>query len=167
MSHLGSKVSALLDGRLPQAEEERCWAHVHECHACRDLVEREGWVKTRLAQLSTGPACAPDALKNSLRGHTPQLVPPAFPTASRHRNRGLVAIGGGAVGACVVGVLALGLGATPRMDPRPPVTDLSRPTVPSSPATSDAARARRSGQQSSTRSPLAERLVAVGEKMAP
>ena len=48
MSHLGSRVSALVDGRLPLAEEERLWEHVHTCHPCRDLVEREGWVKTRL-----------------------------------------------------------------------------------------------------------------------
>ncbi|CAA9397826.1 MAG: hypothetical protein AVDCRST_MAG60-1919 [uncultured Nocardioides sp.] len=30
MMHLGSRVSALLDGRLPVEEEERAWAHVHE-----------------------------------------------------------------------------------------------------------------------------------------
>ena len=54
MSHLGWRVRALLDGRLSPAEEERCWSHVHGCHACRDLVGREGWVKTRLAGLSLG-----------------------------------------------------------------------------------------------------------------
>ena len=54
IGHLGSRVSALLDGQLSPAEAERAWAHVHACHACRDLVEREGWVKTRLAGLSFG-----------------------------------------------------------------------------------------------------------------
>ncbi|CUR56714.1 hypothetical protein NOCA1120156 [metagenome] len=54
MSHLGSRVSALLDGRLAPEEEERCWAHVHSCHTCRDLVEQEGRVKTQLARLSPG-----------------------------------------------------------------------------------------------------------------
>ena len=48
IGHLGSRVSALLDGQLPPDEAERAWGHVHSCHACRDLVEREGWVKTRL-----------------------------------------------------------------------------------------------------------------------
>ena len=48
------RVSALLDGQLSGEEAERAWAHVHACHACRDLVEREGWVKTRLAGLSFG-----------------------------------------------------------------------------------------------------------------
>ena len=52
MGHLGSRVSALLDGQLSPADTERAWEHVHSCHACRDLVEREGWVKTRLAGLA-------------------------------------------------------------------------------------------------------------------
>ena len=54
IGHLGSRVSALLDGQLPPDETERAWAHVHTCHFCRDQVEREGWVKTRLAGLSFG-----------------------------------------------------------------------------------------------------------------
>ena len=51
IGHLGTRTSALLDGQLPAAEAERLWAHVHGCHLCRDLVEREGWVKTRLSGL--------------------------------------------------------------------------------------------------------------------
>ncbi|HET7196739.1 MAG TPA: zf-HC2 domain-containing protein, partial [Nocardioides sp.] len=84
MAHLGSRVSALLDGRLAPAEEERLWAHVHECHPCRDLVEREGWVKTQLATLSLGSASAPERLKSSLMGGLTcsGLTPPSFPTAS-------------------------------------------------------------------------------------
>ena len=31
----------------PPAEAERAWAHVLACPGCRDLVEREGWVKTQ------------------------------------------------------------------------------------------------------------------------
>ena len=157
MAHLGSRVSALLDGRLAAAEEERCWAHVHECHACRDLVEREGWVKTRLARLSLEAGSAPDDLKDSLRGRCPTLTPAAFPTGSRSRSRSLVAIGGGAAGACVVGVLALGLGAPARVEPRPPATDLSRPAGPVSPVLSGTQR----------HGPLTERLVTIREKMAP
>jgi anti-sigma factor RsiW len=159
MAHLGSRVSALLDGRLGAAEEERCWQHVQECHSCRDLVEREGWVKTRLAQLSFGTACAPDDLKTSLRGRCGALDPQPFPTgsASRSRSRSLVAIGGGAAGACVVGVLALGLGSPARVEPRPPATDLSRLVGPVAPTLSDSRQHR----------PLTQRLVAVREKMAP
>ena len=55
-AHLGTRVSALLDGQLGEAETDRAWDHVHQCHVCRDLVEREGWVKTRLARWSSdGP----------------------------------------------------------------------------------------------------------------
>ena len=61
MGHLGDRASALLDGQLAPMEEERAWAHVHTCHQCRDVVEREGWVKTRLAGLSFDTACAPSS----------------------------------------------------------------------------------------------------------
>jgi anti-sigma factor RsiW len=168
MGHLGARVSALLDGRLDPAEEERCWDHVHQCHACRDLVEREGWVKTRLAQLSWGPAspAAPDGLKASLRGQCGAVSAARFPVASRTRSRTLVAIGGGAAGACVVGVLALGLGTAPRVEPRPPATDLSRPTGPASPSVVEPGR-RAGGRAGVPAAPLTERLVAVREKMGP
>ena len=69
------------------------------------LVEREGWVKTRLAGLQYGGSAAPAHLKGSLlvRGLAPgwpprrraSLVPAAQATP---RHLGLVGIGGGAVG---------------------------------------------------------------------
>ena len=137
IGHLGSRVSALLDGQLPPEEAERAWAHVHSCHFCRDQVEREGWVKTRLAGLSFGSANAPADLKGSLRGG-PVSMPPgdAYLALARHvdqrprRNAGLVALGGGALGAAVMGFLALGVAPAdaPSMDRRAPVTNLVRPT---------------------------------------
>ncbi|MBB6626885.1 zf-HC2 domain-containing protein [Nocardioides sp. KIGAM211] len=128
-------MSALLDGQLPPDEAERAWAHVHGCHACRDQVEREGWVKTRLAGLSyDGAGTAPDHLKGSLLGG-PGAMPPgeaylAMSGSPRRRSTGLVAIGGGAVGAAVMGVLALGVasGDVPTNDRRAPVTHLVRPS---------------------------------------
>lgn len=134
MGHLGPRVSALLDGQLSAAESERAWAHVHSCHLCRDAVEREGWVKTRLAGLSAGPAGAPDQLKGSLLGATP--FPTAHTGAQRQRRYAAVAIGGSAAGAAVLGVVALGLGAAqaPGPDRRPPVTNVGgsdgQPAVP-------------------------------------
>lgn len=133
IGHLGSRVSALLDGQLPPAEAERAWAHVQACHLCRDLVEREGWIKTRLSGLS-GPSghprltAAPDHLKSSLRCGAP--VPTAFvgphDDADRPRRAAVVMLGGSAVGVAVLGVLALGLGPaqTPSPDRRAPVTDI-------------------------------------------
>lgn len=157
MTHLGSRVSALLDGRLAPEEEERCWNHVHACHACRDLVEQEGWVKTQLAQLSFGPSQPSHDLKSTLMSHCSSLSPAPFPTSHHRSRRGLVAIGGGAASACVVGVLALGVAGSPRIEPRPPATDLSRPAGPVTPV----------ADVSPFRTPLAERLVAIREKIAP
>lgn len=65
--HLGARVSALLDDQLSTTETEASWAHVHGCHACRDLVERESWLKRRVSGLSHDPAAqAPMGLKGSL-----------------------------------------------------------------------------------------------------
>lgn len=170
--HLGSRVSALLDGRLPADEEERAWSHVHECHPCRDLVEREGWVKTRLAGLSLadrGERTAPARLKDSLLTSCPLsalsardtsvLTGSPFATAAvgaRARHRSLVLIGGGAAGAAVVGALALGVVGVPRLD-RPAPSDVSRPSPTSEPSVDESAdvrvshhRARRSAARRDT-----------------
>jgi len=124
IGHLGARVSALLDGQLPPAEEERAWEHVHSCHFCRDAVEREGWVKTRLAGLSFGDAPASERLKGSLIG-AQQGLPPGdalLAMSPRPRWGSLVAIGGGAAGAAVLGVLALGAAPAnaPSIDRRAP-----------------------------------------------
>lgn len=167
--HLGSRVSALLDGRLPAAEEERAWAHVHECNPCRDLVEREGWVKTRLAGLSFADRSeceAPDRLKHSLlaaSGCGSALTPPQFPTSgasvwSRHRS--LVVIGGGAAGAAVVGVLALGAAGTPQLERRAPISDLTRPTQTSTPTVDDRASKRPANRQRGVRQDTPQRDLA-------
>lgn len=148
MGHLGSRVSALLDGRLSAEEEERAWAHVHACHPCRDLVEREGWVKTRLAGLSGADRGAPAHLKSSLLGGSPSPLQPDRLTGTGSApgsalssalgsslgspttwHRGLLAIGGSAAGAAVVGVLVLGAASGgSNLERRAPVSELNRPT---------------------------------------
>lgn len=141
IGHLGTRVSALLDGQLGPEETERAWAHVHVCHGCRDLVEREGWIKTRLSGLSADAVPgAPEGLKGLLKGDAsgvPAPVPPApwpvAPSRSADRpSRGaltLAAIGGGAAGAAVMGVLTLG--AAPADAPtrqQPPTVSVRTPT---------------------------------------
>jgi hypothetical protein len=135
--HLGTRVSALLDGQLSVEDEERAWDHVHLCHLCRDLVEREGWVKTRLAGLTWGsPAEVPDHLRGSLMG-APDLTPgEAYLVDTgrdqRARRAGFVALGSGAAGAAVMGVLALG-GASadiPSPERRAPSTSVNSPSAP-------------------------------------
>ncbi|WP_180923608.1 anti-sigma factor family protein [Nocardioides marinisabuli] len=78
IGHLGTRASALLDGRLGPDEADRLWEHVHGCHQCRDLVERLGAVKTRLGGLGAAPcAGAPDHLKGALKSG----LAPGFPAA--------------------------------------------------------------------------------------
>jgi hypothetical protein len=133
--HLGDRVSALLDGQLAPAESERAWQHVHGCHVCRDAVEREGWVKTRLAGLTWSPEAAPAHLKGSLLGAT-STGAMAITFEDHQRRFGLIAIGGSAVGAAVLAVLAVGVGPAdgPSVD-RTPVTNLVGPTQPASSGT--------------------------------
>ncbi len=124
IGHLGNRVSALLDGQLSPDEAERAWSHVHLCHFCRDAVEREGWVKTRLAGLATGPHGASDHLKGSLLGGAPL---PAGPVDhDRPRRAAMVLLGGSAAGVAVLGVVALGLGgaSAPAPTREAPVTNL-------------------------------------------
>lgn len=118
IGHLGPRTSALLDGQLSPAEEDRAWEHVHSCHHCRDQVEREGWVKTRLSAMQYAGSEAPSHLKGSLMvsGLLAQLretMPAdddmfALAGGRSRRHLGMSGIGGGAVGAAVMGVLALG-----------------------------------------------------------
>ena len=117
MGHLGTRISALLDGQLSPADEERAWDHVHGCHHCRDQVEREGWVKTRLAAMSLGATSpAPAHLKGSLlvsgwAAGAPATAEELYELAEvRGGRRGLTmtALGGSAVGAAMMGLLALG-----------------------------------------------------------
>lgn len=116
--HLGDRASALLDGQLCAEETERAWAHVHGCHACRDRVEREAWLKRRLAGLTYDPtACStPDDLKGTLLGAPGDVF---FPLglqyvdqdrSSHRRALTLAALGGVGVGAAMMGVLALAAG---------------------------------------------------------
>ena len=146
MGHLGSRASALLDGQLSPEETERAWEHVHACHACRDLVEREGWIKTRLSGLSFEVAApsTPAGLKGSLIGAAAFAGPPgdAYLEAGPDRRRaaGLAVIGGSAVGAAVMGVLVFGVGPasapSPTIDRRAPITSINPTDGPRTPASS-------------------------------
>lgn len=141
--HLGHRVSALLDGQLPPDEAERAWSHVHSCHLCRDHVEREGWVKTQLAGWSFGSTPAPDGLKGALLGMPPGDVFLTLAQEGGHsrtrlrRTAGLAAIGGGAAGAAVMGILALGAAPAdaPSIDRRTPTSHVTPPasTAPTVP----------------------------------
>jgi len=114
--HLGARASALLDGQLSDEEAERCWAHVAECDVCHDQVQRESWVKRRLAGLGCAPGmAAPDRLKGALLGGpspaAEELLLGLEQSRQGHRRAvALAAFGGGAVGAAMMGILAFGAG---------------------------------------------------------
>ncbi|HJQ06901.1 MAG TPA: hypothetical protein VJ872_15740 [Nocardioides sp.] len=149
MGHLGSRVSALLDGQLSPADTEEAWRHVYGCHACRDLVEREGWVKSRLAGLAGGADDAPlHDLKGSLLNLTPGdcYLAPGRESMARRVGIGAAAVGGGAIGAALLGVVALGMApGSGAGDVRPPVSQIGNTT----PAPTATAVARQRRQQSS------------------
>lgn len=153
--HLGTAVSALVDGQLDDETSERAWAHVMRCAGCRRLVEREGWAKTQVAQLSGQRAVD---LPTHLLGSLYQLDAAAEDAArdtreawaaverieerGRGRRRaGLALVGAGSVSAAVLGFstmtgATLGIGNAPS---GPPTTSLNRSTPtahPASPATS-------------------------------
>lgn len=138
VGHVGTKVSALVDGQLPPDVADRLWTHVHCCPLCRDQVEREGWVKTRVAELSMHRRPAPDYLTSLLSLEPADLAaadksPQPQHAATRRRTTVAAVVGAGSVGAAVLGVLAVaGPAATP-VDRRAPVADFSNPSQPAGP----------------------------------
>jgi hypothetical protein len=57
VSHLGERVSALVDGQLSLDAMERAYSHLAHCRECRDAVEAERLMKARLSCL---PAPEPE-----------------------------------------------------------------------------------------------------------
>ncbi|MCG5216681.1 anti-sigma factor [Streptosporangium sp. KLBMP 9127] len=85
MSHLGERVSALVDGELNHGERERALAHLTFCADCRAEVDSVRALKNRLRSLE-GPAMPADLSMSLLRmsepgGPLPPRVRP-FPDAS-------------------------------------------------------------------------------------
>jgi hypothetical protein len=123
--HLGAQVSALLDGQMSAEESARAWDHLADCRDCQQAVERESWVKRRVAGLSYDSfTMAPDRLKCSLlspiTGGPVEMGGSEAPAERHRRSLGLAAIGGGAVGAAMMGFIAFGP-AAPAQAPEPQV----------------------------------------------
>ncbi len=109
--HIGTRVSALVDGQLPPVEEERAWSHVLTCPGCRALVEQEGWTKRQLGSLGTAvssdpPGQLPGRLLGSLYAVDAWAEVKAIERRSTRR-RTAALVGGGAVGAAVLGLVAV------------------------------------------------------------
>lgn len=91
----------MLDGQLSAAETDCAWAHVAACVPCRESVQRETWIKQRMAGLSA-LTTAPTSLKGDL------LRPERCGERREHRRAvSFAAVSGGAVGAAMMGFIAL------------------------------------------------------------
>ena len=147
--HIGSSVSALVDGQLDAESAERAWSHVLTCPPCRRMVEREGWVKGELATITGNEPSA--RLLGSLYDLSESSVPQRRPSIeaieawvavdqieSKGRGRrraGLAVVGAGSVSAAVLGIASLGgaglgIGGTPAGTP---ATSFTRSTTAATP----------------------------------
>jgi hypothetical protein len=93
MSHLGERVSTLVDGQLGVEASERALMHIAGCAECRDAVEIERLTKQRLASLGV-PGSGDDLLRRLLDlagpsgplpprpGHVPGSPRPQFATTT-------------------------------------------------------------------------------------
>jgi hypothetical protein len=136
--HLGSAVSALVDGQLDEESAERAWAHTLRCSPCRRQVEREGWVKRQLAQMAGSPVDQAHDPSERFVGSLLDLGPVAEAWADveelEHRGRGrrragIALVGAGSVSAAVFGLSTLsgaplGIGGS-TAGPTTPATSLS------------------------------------------
>ncbi len=66
MSHLGQRLSALIDGELDLAERERVLVHVSRCQSCQDEIAALRTLKQRMNAL--GDAAATAGLTRRLMG---------------------------------------------------------------------------------------------------
>ena len=139
--HIGTRVSALVDGQLPPGEEERAWSHVLTCPGCRALVEQEGWTKRQLGSLGAPvsadpPVQLPGHLLGTLHAVDVWAEVEAIERRSTRR-RTAALVGGGAVGAAVLGLVAVtgadfGVGGRgePPTRPAPATIRLDRSATP-------------------------------------
>ncbi|MDA0634154.1 zf-HC2 domain-containing protein [Nonomuraea sp. MCN248] len=79
MTHLGERVSALVDGELNHAERDRALAHLTFCADCRREVESLRALKTRLRSLEH-PALPADLTLSLMR-----MAEPGGPLPPRER----------------------------------------------------------------------------------
>jgi anti-sigma factor RsiW len=134
MSHLGQRISALIDGELDGEERDRVLAHLARCEPCRGEAAALRTLKRRMSAL--GEAAADSAftrrlmgLAQSGSGFPPGSVWPAgggTATATRPPGRGgreirpawYVALGCSAVFLTSVGTAAFMAGGPPEPGPR-------------------------------------------------
>lgn len=79
MTHLGQRLSALIDGELEASERERVLIHMTRCGSCRDEVAALRMLKRRMNAL--GEAAAGAALTGKLMGLSESVLAGRMPMA--------------------------------------------------------------------------------------
>lgn len=133
MSHLGERVTTLVDGQLGADAAERALIHIAGCTECRDAVEIERLTKQRLATLG-GPPPGGDLLHRLMGlagpsgplpprpGHVPGSPRPQLTTTAGFGSGGTN--GAGLSGTAMISDLGRGVIARPpgrRGSSRPPM----------------------------------------------
>jgi anti-sigma factor RsiW len=82
MTHLGQRLSALIDGELDPSERERVLIHMTKCGSCRDEVAALRMLKRRMNALGEAAAGAALAgLTGRLMGLSDSVLAGSMPTA--------------------------------------------------------------------------------------
>lgn len=107
--HLGDRASALVDGQLPADQEEQAWAHAMHCQDCRRLIEREGWLKSRLRGLAYEPASESPrpGLLGQLYDVRAWADADAVAIEDHSHQIGIMLAAAGSLGAAVIGLIML------------------------------------------------------------
>jgi anti-sigma factor RsiW len=100
MGHLGSRISAFVDGELPASARDHALAHCERCASCRRDVAVERWLKVQHRSMTPAEPSATllgnlfaigksadletssERLLSELHRHEESLAPAAFPTAA-------------------------------------------------------------------------------------
>lgn len=117
MSHLGQRLSALVDNELGAAERDRVLAHLAGCEPCRAEAIALRALKQRMRAL--GEAAADTGLIGRLLAMTPPPPSPS-PAAARWTTRRRAAIAAAAsslVAAGLAGAAFVAGGGSPRPEP--------------------------------------------------
>jgi anti-sigma factor RsiW len=82
MTHLGQRLSALIDGELDPSERERVLIHMTRCGSCRDEVAAMRMLKRRMSALGEAAAgAALTGLTGRLMGLSESVLRGSMPTA--------------------------------------------------------------------------------------
>jgi anti-sigma factor RsiW len=80
MSHLGDRLSALIDGELDGAERDRAYAHLASCEQCRTEAADLRALKRKLSTLLSGAPAEADMTRRLIA-----MTGPGGPLPPRHR----------------------------------------------------------------------------------